>query len=335
MRRFLCVLGCVALALVFLSPYNKAYGNTINSEADNLTVEDNTGLSNENPVVGVADDADLTVLPEYAEIPNSPGILESDAESSPFPYEQEDTSQPALTAEPEAEQTNTELYVLMYHDFVEDGKECGEWTTSVSCFREDLQWLVDNGYSFVLPSELVYGMPLPQKAVMLTFDDGYVDNYTLAYPILQEFQAKAVISPIVAMLDEKYESYLDWDMCRDMVASGLVEIGSHTFHSHQPSDEFGTYGIQRHPEETQEEYEMRIFTDIKHSIEDLEENIGHPVLLFAYPQGRKDEWVLDFIQGHFAVTLTTVPGSADISKGLYSLPRYNINSENRPWMYMK
>ena len=66
------------------------------------------------------------------------------------------------------------LYILMYHNFVEgDGEGCDDWSLPVSRFREDLQWLSDHGYKTVLPSQLAAGEPLPRRAVMITFDDGY------------------------------------------------------------------------------------------------------------------------------------------------------------------
>ncbi|MDD6189924.1 MAG: polysaccharide deacetylase family protein [Clostridiales bacterium] len=227
------------------------------------------------------------------------------------------------------------MYVLMYHDFVEDNTECDPWTTTVSSFRKDLQWLVDNGYSFVLPSELVAGKELPEKAVMLTMDDGYTSNYEIAYPILQEFGAKTVISLIVSRQSYDPTHWLSWDMCREMADSGLVEFGSHTYKSHAYSEEYNTYGIQHRPEETEEEYDERILPDLQLSIDEIEANLGQKVLLFAYPQGRTDDWASDFIKEHFAISLTTVAAPADISNGLYNLPRYNINTVNRPSMYLK
>ena len=227
------------------------------------------------------------------------------------------------------------MYVLMYHHFVEDGIECNEWTTTTSRFRADLQWLVDNGYSFVLPSDLVAGKDLPEKAVMITMDDGYASNYYLAYPILKEFHAKAVISLIAALQVNEVSGWLSWDMCREMANSGLVEFGSHTYLSHAYNAEYNTYGIQRRPGETEEEYDERILTDLQRSIDEIEANLGQKVLLFAYPHGKTDAWATDFIQNHFSVTLITVTGPADISKGLYNLTRYNINTNNRPSMYLK
>lgn len=230
---------------------------------------------------------------------------------------------------------NTTLYVLMYHHFVEDGMECNDWTTTTSSFRSDLQWLVDNGYSFILPSDLVSGVALPEKAVMLTMDDGYASNYDLAYPILKEFGAKAVISLIVSLQVNEAPSWLSWDMCREMADSGLVEFGSHTYLSHEYNAEYDTYGIQRRPGETEEEYDERIFTDLQLSIDVMEANLGRKVLLFAYPHGRTDAWADDFIQEHFAVTLITASAPVDISQGLYKLTRYNMSTTSHPSMYLE
>ena len=120
------------------------------------------------------------------------------------------------------------LPVLMYHHVVEDGQECNDMTITASRLREDLQWLQDNGYTTVLPRELAAGEPLPEKPVLITFDDGYRSNYNLAFPIFQEFEAKVVISVMVYMQDHAASDFVTWAMCREMIDSGLIEIGSHT-----------------------------------------------------------------------------------------------------------
>ena len=218
---------------------------------------------------------------------------------------------------------NTKLYILMYHSFVPEGTECNTWTLTDARLREDLQWLKDHGYTTVLPSELASGDPLPAKAVMLTFDDGYENNYTLAYPILQEFNAKAVISLITNHQDNEDEGWLTWDMCREMVISGLVEIGSHTYACHRDTPR----GIQRRKGESRVVYEDRIFTDLNVSATLIEENIGRKVLFFAYPHGQTESWASEYLKEHFAVTVTTNHGAADISKGLYDLNRCNVSME--------
>ena len=222
---------------------------------------------------------------------------------------------------------NTRLYVLMYHHFVPDGTECNPWTLTVSRFREDLQWLSDNGYTTVLPSELAAGMELPEKAVMITFDDGYASNYDLAFPLLKEFNAKAVIS----LITSKLERTLTWDECLEMAQSGLVEFGSHT---HAVHSTFSS-GVQRLPGESQADYEARIFSDIMASVELIERNLGTKVHMFAYPYGKTDEWAEQFMKDTFTVTVNSVSTTASIKNGLYDLPRYNITMNTPLSMYLE
>ena len=269
--------------------------------------------------------------------PSAPPSPEPSQEPSPEPTPE---PSPEPSAEPSPEPSsepsapaNTKLYILMYHHFVPDGEDCNDWTTTVSRFREDLEWLRDNGYTCVLPRELAAGQPLPEKAVMLTMDDGYTSNYTLAYPILQEFGAKAVIALITAYPDAVQWS-MTWDMCREMAASGLVEFGSHTHTLHPYDKVHKTYGVQRWKGESQADYEARVLADLQASVDTLTEQLGTAPVYFAYPHGKTDSWSSDFLREHFSVTVTTRVKTADISGGLYKLPRYNMNAKNRPWQFL-
>jgi peptidoglycan/xylan/chitin deacetylase (PgdA/CDA1 family) len=217
---------------------------------------------------------------------------------------------------------NTTLYVLMYHNFVPDGQECNDWTTTESKFSQDLQWLTDHNYEFVTPSQLAAGEALPEKAVMLTFDDGYASNYEIAYPILQEYNAKAVIALITKRIQDGKEGFLTWEMCQEMLDSGYVEIGSHSHDVHILVDQ----GVVRNEGESQADYEARVFPDIQTSIDLIQEHLGVTPVFFAYPYGRTEEWATDFIQARFSVTVTTDTAPADVSAGYYDLPRHNITS---------
>lgn len=239
-----------------------------------------------------------------------------------------DVSGPPEPVEPEPVQ-NDQLYILMYHDFVEgDGADCNDWTLPISRFREDLQWLSDHGYTAVLPSQLATGEPLPERAVMITFDDGYESNYRLALPVLQEFNVGAVISLIVNHMDRQDPGWLTWDMCREMSESGLVEFGSHTYEFHAGQ------GILRRDGERRKAYEARIFPDIEKSISMIQSEVGNEVIFFAYPHGTTDKWASDFLRDHFSVSVTTKHGPADISKGLYDMPRHNISLRGAPSQYL-
>ena len=221
--------------------------------------------------------------------------------------------------------TKKPLYILMYHSFVPDGTTCNNWMTTESRFREDLQWIVDHGYSFVSPSQLVSGEPLPEKAVMLTFGDGYGDNYEIAYPILQEYGATATIALITKRIVDKQPGFLTWDMCREMAASGLVEIGSHGHDIHALANQ----GVARNEGESQADYEARVFPDIQTIIDLIQQELGQAPIFFAYPYGRTDPWITDFIGERFSVTVTTDYAVADVGDSLYDMPRFNM-SDNVP-----
>ena len=85
------------------------------------------------------------------------------------------------------------LPVLMYHHLVEDGQDCNDMTVTPSKLRSDLETILALGYTPVLPRELAAGGPLPEKPILITFDDGYLSNYEYAWPILEKYGMVATI----------------------------------------------------------------------------------------------------------------------------------------------
>ena len=227
--------------------------------------------------------------------------------------------------EPSRRRGQERLWILMYHDVVPDGQPTGPWTVTESQLRADLEWLTKHGYTFYLPEELAEGTSPRRKAVMLTFDDGYVNNYTLAFPLLREYGAKAVVAPVVGRIEAGDPAFLSWEMCREMADSGCVELGSHTFALHDGTEN----GVRRMPGETQEAYAARVFPDLLSSIRTIEAQTGHRVSYLAYPNGVTDDYAAPFVASHFAMSVVTRYGAADISKGLYALPRLNIDGGTR------
>ncbi len=215
------------------------------------------------------------------------------------------------------------LPILMFHDVVEDEADANEWAITADQFRETLRWLDGHGYTTVLPRELAKGDPLPDKPVLLTFDDGYEHMLSLVLPILREYGAKAVVSVVGAYVEDKQPLlFLTWEKCRELEASGLVEIGSHTYDLHDQDNCLG-----RLPGEDEAAYQARVLTDLQTSIDGIETNLGTEALFFAYPNGSGDPWAADFLKEHFAMTVTTEYGVADLSGGLYDLPRINISPD--------
>ena len=137
------------------------------------------------------------------------------------------------------------LPVLMYHGVHSNPKKAGDYVITPQALEEDLLYLQRQGCTTVVMSDLIayvqQGTPLPEKPVMITFDDGYYNNYLNAYPLLQKYQMKAVISIIVgetdkySELDENKENYshITWDMINEMMESGLIEIQNHTYNLHK------------------------------------------------------------------------------------------------------
>lgn len=221
------------------------------------------------------------------------------------------------------------LYILMYHHVVEDGEECNDMTVTLSRLKKDLYWIKAHGYQTVLPRELANGEPLPERAVMITFDDGYLSNYELLYPALKEEQMKAVISVITCMPDHKDEHYISWEMCREMTESGLVEIGSHTYALHNLDTKGlvvpnGVNGIQRAPDESDDSFRVRVLDDIQKSYDLLTENIGQAPSFFAYPFGITEANALQMVNALFPVTVLTQSGIAHVRNDFHGLPRFRV-----------
>ena len=161
------------------------------------------------------------------------------------------------------------LPVLMYHHMVPDGQDCNDMTVTPGKFRADLETVLAMGYTPVLPRELAAGDALPEKPILITFDDGYRSNYDLVYPILQEYGVKACISIIVLMPDLPTDNFCTWNQLREMTASGLVEIGSHSYRLHNLGGDGGNFesgganGVERRPNESDADFQTRVLDDIQ------------------------------------------------------------------------
>ena len=91
------------------------------------------------------------------------------------------------------------LPAIMYHSILKSQSRAGTYVVSPSVFREDMQYLLDNGYETVFIEDLIEyteGDDLPEKPVMVTLDDGYLNNLTYILPILEELDIKAIISVV-------------------------------------------------------------------------------------------------------------------------------------------
>lgn len=237
-----------------------------------------------------------------------------------------------LLTEPAGVRYEADIPILMYHHLIPESAATGEFdgmTVTAERLEADLLWLRENGYETVLPRELAAGEPLPEKPVMITFDDGYRSNYELLFPLLQKYQMKAAIAVIVKNQDNNSANHLSWDMCREMTESGLVEIGSHTYDLHQTLDEH-TRGVGRKTGEKRPGYWLRVLPDLLKSYSRIRKETGAAPTMFAYPYGATEATLLTPLHRLFRVTLTTQTGTASLRGGLYELSRYAVRMDITP-----
>ena len=145
------------------------------------------------------------------------------------------------------------LPVLMYHEL--KYTDLGKDVILPEEMESDLRYLAREGYTTVLMKDVlayVYnGEPLPEKPVLLTFDDGYGSNYRNLFPLLREYGAKAVISVIGKSADEFSRLpkeggpyvHASWEQLLEMRDSGLVELQNHSNNLHR--DDGGIRGCGR------------------------------------------------------------------------------------------
>ena len=135
------------------------------------------------------------------------------------------------------------------------------------------------------------GKPLPEKPVMLTFDDGYYNNYLYAFPLLKQYNCKMVLSPIGRYTDEYTQNkdthanyaHCSWDAVREMMASGLVEFQNHSYNLH--SIDSGRKGAKKKAVESLVDYRTLLVEDVMKMQTRMREETGYTPTAFVYPFG--------------------------------------------------
>lgn len=227
------------------------------------------------------------------------------------------------------------LPIIMYHSLLKEQKLQNDYTISPTLFEKDLKYLTDNGYTTVTVEDLInyvyYGKDLPDKCIMLTFDDGYYNNYYYAYPLLKKYKCKAVISPIASMTEKftqaqeisvSYGHISDSDI-KEMVNSGYVEIQNHSYNMHTLTPR---KGVSKKRSESPEDYKNAITSDITKAQNYLENVTGKKPSCFVYPFGAKSDGTEGIVRElGFVCTLTCTEEPNIITRdkeSLFELGRY-------------
>lgn len=229
------------------------------------------------------------------------------------------------------------LPILMYHAICDNNDASGKFVITKRALEDDLKYLQENGYTTISSYQLIdyveNGTPLPEKPIMITFDDGYFNNYCYAYPLLREYNAKAIISIIGKYTDLYSESteenpsysHITWEQAREMCDSGLVEIQNHSYNSHTVDQ--GRNGTKKKTGESAEAYAEYIYSDLGKLQNEININLGYTPTVFAYPFGSVSKASYDILKKMgFKITLgceekVNVIKQGDLD-GLYMLGRY-------------
>jgi peptidoglycan/xylan/chitin deacetylase (PgdA/CDA1 family) len=198
--------------------------------------------------------------------------------------------------------------ILEYH-MVND-KEADTYAVPTAEFKEQLDYLREQGYQTISMLDFMKAkkgkLELPAKPIILTFDDGYEDNYTELLPILERYDMKATVFMVTNFIGT--EGYLSWDQLRDMQTRG-IEIGSHTA-NHNPVSELTD-------DEIRDELGLSKLL--------LEWNGIHTVYFFSYPNGIYNKTALDLLpKDDYLGAVTGHAGLNTFSTDPYLLQRTNI-----------
>lgn len=222
--------------------------------------------------------------------------------------------------------------ILMYH-MISSHKKNAKFNglrVEILEFEKQIKFLSENGWNFFTMSELVEKKDnLPKKSIAITFDDGYEDNYTNALPILKKYNAKATIYLVVDRHDREWSSKrkkknnsgelknepkLNDEQVRELINSGLIEIGSHTItHNNLPT--------------LNKEEKVREISDSK---KEIEEKFNIKCNSFCYPFGLYDKLDVNLVKeiGYTNAT-TTTKGIDNLNKSnLFEIKRITISGKD-------
>ena len=204
--------------------------------------------------------------------------------------------------------------ILCYHGVLDEPWGIESLFVKTSEFDAQMKYLKENGYTTLFASEISKANNY-EKPVIITFDDGYKDVYTNAFPILKKYNLKANIYIISAWLNG--DVYMSTADLQEMASSSLIEVGSHTV-NHKALAKLSESDI---------EYEL------KTSQEDLKKITGQNITGIAYPTGSFDSRVTNIASKYYNYGLSTINGKENPQKlntytlrRIYVYRKYNINN---------
>lgn len=248
-----------------------------------------------------------------------------------------------------------QFLALAYHDVEDDDPDQGFLSVRTDRLVDQLAWLRANGYQAVSVDQILAarqgGQPLPERAVLLSFDDGYRSFYTRVLPILKAYGWPALLAPVGVWMDtpadkpvnfggspEARDRFLTWDQIREISRSGLVEIAAHTNASHygalanpqgntEPAAAIRAYNAQTRQYETEAQFNARMGRDVAAITEKIRRVTGHAPRVWVWPYGAEGGSTLRIAGEHgYQLALTLEDGAGRLGR-LMSTPRLLLSSD--------
>lgn len=186
------------------------------------------------------------------------------------------------------------LPVIMYHHISKDPKRLGDYIISPETFQGDMEYLRSHGYTTISIQQLLSytkgETSLPEKPILITFDDGQSSFGAYALPILKEYHMCAVLAIVGRSADEYTENgdhninycYFTWPELAEMSSSGYVELASHTYDLHSLKTR---QGCKIKKGESLTEYAAIFNQDLQLNETRFLSYLGEKPIAFAYPYG--------------------------------------------------
>lgn len=265
----------------------------------------------------------VTSTPTHTPSPTPTPTAQPTATPEPAPLEPTPVLTPIPIAPPAPDGVvrTADVPILMYH-YISAAPSANDrirygLSVTPEVFDEQLKLLQDNGFTTVtlrdVYEHLALGTPLPEKPIVLTFDDGYVDHYTNAFPILQKYGMIGTFFVLTGPADEGEPAYLTWDMIQEM-SDADMDIQLHS---------------RAHLDMRNRSYDWLVFQIIG-GRQSIEGHTGKPVIFMAYPSGKYDANLQRFLRDtNFWAAVTTAPGSRHVLSDAMNWDRVRISGQMR------
>jgi biofilm PGA synthesis lipoprotein PgaB len=203
---------------------------------------------------------------------------------------------------------------IAFHDVADRVDQLDTDAVTTRILVQFFDWLKGSGWTAISLDDIAAAArgarPLPDKSILISFDDGYRSLYTHVYPLLQVYRYPAVAALVGSWMEARPDGtvqygdrivprsdFVSWAEAREMQASGLVEFASHSYNLHRglqanpqgnmvPAAITWSYDPATRRYETDTQYRARIRADLQRSRQQIETNLGRPPRAIVWPFGR-------------------------------------------------